>query len=104
MQKAGWFIRKIKGKEMERLRFERRGEGDYYKVLLHIGSTYVPISDEDIDELKKQSANVGDKLVDVFLERVGYSSYLKNQIKTELGKLGDTPKQISTLRQSILEI
>ena len=89
---------------MERLRFERRGEGDYYKVLLHIGSTYVPISDEDVVELKKQSAILGDKLLDFFVDRVGYSSYLKEQIKTELGKLGDPPKQISMLRQSILEI
>ena len=89
---------------MDRLRFERRGEGDYYKVLLHVGSTYVPISDEDVDELKKQSAILGDKLPEFFLDRVGYSSYLKEQIKTELGKLGDPPKQISTLRQSILEI
>jgi|TARA_B100001750_G_scaffold236360_1_gene240088 hypothetical protein len=89
---------------MDRLRFERRGEGDYYKVLLHVGSTYVPISDEDVDELKKQSAILGDKLPEFFLDRVGYSSYLKEQIKTELRKLGDPPKQISTLRQSILEI
>ena len=89
---------------MDRLRFERRGEGDYYKVLLHVGSTYVPISDEDVDELKKQSAILGDKLPEFFLDRVGYSSYLKEQIKTELGKLGDPPQQISTLRQSILEI
>ena len=89
---------------MERLRFERRGEGDYYKVLLHIGSTYVPISDEDVDELKKQSAILSDKLLDFFLDRVGYSSYLKDRIKVELIKIGDPPKQISTLRQSILEI
>ena len=89
---------------MDRLRFERRGEGDYYKVLLHIGSTYVPISDEDVVELKKQSAILGDKLLDFFVDRVGYSSYLKEQIKAELGKLGDPPKQISTLRQSILKI
>ena len=89
---------------MDRLRFERRGEGDYYKVLLHIGSTYVPISDEDVVELKKQSAILGDQLLDFFVDRVGYSSYLKEQIKAELGKLGDPPKQISTLRQSILKI
>lgn len=89
---------------MNGLRFERRGEGDYYKVLLHIGSTYVPISDEDVEELKKQSAILGDKLLEFFLDRVGYSSYLKDQIKAELAKLGEPPKQISTLRQSILEI
>ena len=89
---------------MDGLRFEKRGEGDYYKVLLHIGSTYVPISDEDVEEIKKQSAILGDKLLEFFLDRVGYSSYLKDQIKAELGKLGDPPKQITTLRQLILEI
>ena len=89
---------------MDGLRFERRGEGDYYKVLLHIGSTYVPISDEDVAELKRQSAILGDKLLEFFLDRVGYSSYLKDQIKAELAKLGEPPKQISTLRQSILEL
>lgn len=89
---------------MNGLRFERRGENDYYKVLLHIGSTYVPISDEDMEELKRQSAILGDKLLEFFLERVGYSSYLKDQIKAELAKVGDPPKQISMLRQAILEI
>ena len=89
---------------MDGLRFERRGENDYYKVLLHIGSTYVPISDEDVEELKRQSAILGDKLLEFFLDRVGYSSYLKDQIKAELAKLGEPPKQISSLRQSILEI
>ncbi len=89
---------------MDGIRFERRGDEDYYKVLLHIGSTYVPVSDEDVEELKKQSALLGDKLLEFFLDRVGYSSYLKNQIKTELAKLGEPPKQISMLRQLILEI
>jgi len=89
---------------MDGLRFERRGDEDYYKVLLHIGSTYVPVSDEDVAELKKQSAILGDKFLEFFLDRVGYSSYLKDQIKTELGKLGAPPKQISMLRQSILEL
>ena len=89
---------------MDGLRFERRGQENYYKFLLHIGSTYVPISDEDVDELKKQSAILGDKLLEFFLDRVGYSSYLKDQIKTELGKLGDPSQQIFMLRQSILEL
>ena len=89
---------------MDGLRFERRGDEDYYKVLLHIGSTYVPVSDEDVAELKKQSALLGGKLIEFFLDRVGYSSYLKDQIKAELAKLGDPPKQISMLRQAILEI
>lgn len=89
---------------MNGLRFERRGDGNYYKVILHIGSCYVPVSDDIVEDLKKQSALMGDHFLDFFLDKVGYSSYLKNQIKDELSKLGETPKQVTTLRQSILEL
>ena len=89
---------------MDGLRFERRGEGDYYKVILHIGSTYVPISDEDVEELKKQSTVSGGTFLEFFLDRIGYSSYLKDQIKAELLKIGDSSQQMSMLRQSIQEL
>ena len=89
---------------MDGLRFERRGEGDYYKVILHIGSTYVPISDEDVEELKKNSMLLGGQFLEFFLDRIGYSSYLKDQLKTELKKIGDSSQQISMLRQSLQEL
>jgi hypothetical protein len=86
------------------LKFERRGEEDYYKVILHIGSSYVPVSDDIVKELKKQSALMGDRFLDFFLEKMGYSSYLKDQIQAELAKIGDTPKQVTTIRQAILDL
>jgi hypothetical protein len=89
---------------MHGLRFERRGEGDYYKVILHIGSTYVPISDEDVEELKKNSMLLGGQFLEFFLDRIGYSSYLKDQIKAELLKIGDSSQQMSMLRQSLQEL
>ena len=89
---------------MNGLRFERRGEGDYYKVILHIGSTYVPISDEDVEELKKKSTLLGGQFLEFFLDRIGYSSYLKDQLKTELKKIGDSSQQMSMLRQSLQEL
>ncbi len=89
---------------MDGLRFERRGEGDYYKVILHIGSTYVPISDEDVEELKKNSMLLGGQFLEFFLDRIGYSSYLKDQIKAELLKIGDSSQQMSMLRQSLQEL
>ena len=89
---------------MSGLKFERRGEGDYYKVILHIGSSYVPVSDDIVKELKKQSALMGDRFLDFFLEKMGYSSYLKDQIQAELAKIGDTPKQVTTIRQAILDL
>ena len=89
---------------MDGLRFERRGEGDYYKVILHIGSTYVPISDEDVEELKRNSTLLGGQFLEFFLDRIGYSSYLKDQLKVELLKLGDSSQQMSMLRQSLQEL
>ncbi len=88
---------------MSGVRFERRGEGDYYKVILHIGSTYVPISDEDVEALKKESMLSG-AFLEFFLDRIGYSSYLKDQLKTELGKIGHSSEQLAMLRQSIQEL
>jgi len=86
---------------MDGLRFERRGEGEYYKVILHIGSTYVPVSDENVEELKQNSMLSDDPLLEFFLDRIGYSSYLKDQLKAELLKIGDSYQQSSILRQSI---
>jgi hypothetical protein len=37
------------------LRFERIATGRHYNVVFHIGSTYVPVSDDTIEELKEQS-------------------------------------------------
>ncbi len=88
---------------MNGVRFERRGEGDYYKVILHIGSTYVPVSDEDVEALKQESTLSG-PFLEFFLDRVGYSSYLRDQLKTELEKTGNSSEQLSMLRQSIQEL
>ena len=89
---------------MDGLRFERRGQGDYYKVILHIGSTYVPISDEDVEALKENCTLSGSPFLEFFLDRIGYSSYLKDQIKAELNKIGNASEQLSMLRQSIQEL
>ncbi len=89
---------------MDGLRFERRGEGDYYKVILHIGSTYVPVSDEDVEALKTNSSVADDQFLGFFLDRLGYSPYLKDQIKAELLKIGDPSQQRSSLRQAIQEL
>ena len=89
---------------MDGLRFERRSEEDYYKVILHVGSTYVPISDEDVEELKKKSKLSGGQFLEFFLDRIGYSSYLKDQIKAELLKIGTPTQQFSVLRRSIQEL
>lgn len=86
------------------LRFERIGNGRHYNVVFHIGSTYVPVSDETVEELKKQSLLPAERFLDLLIDRVGYSSYLKDQIRTELKHAGDPVTQITVLQGAIRDL
>ncbi len=96
---------------MKGLRFERIATGRHYNVVFHIGSTYVPVSDETIDELKEQSLVPAERFLDLLIDRVGYSSYLKDQIRNELkvdgrsdhadyGAAGRDPRTVTQPRRS----
>ena len=89
---------------MKGLRFERIGRGRHYNVVFHIGSTYVPVSDETVDELKTQSLLPAERFLTLLIDRVGYSSYLKEQIRTELKSSGDPVTQITVLQGAIREL
>lgn len=89
---------------MKGLRFERIGTGRYYNVVFHIGSTYVPVSDETVDELKAHSLLPAERFLDLLVDRVGYSSYLKDQIRNELKSSGDPVTQITVLQGAIREL
>jgi hypothetical protein len=86
------------------LRFERIGRDRHYNVIFHVGSTYVPVSDETIDELKGQSLLPADRFLDVLVDKIGYSSYLKDQIRAELQADGDPTTQITVLQGAIREL
>ena len=86
---------------MTGLRFEQKDEGNYYKVILHIGDCYVPVSDDIIEQLKQHTSATADRFLSVLLDKVGYSSYLKEQIQTQLEKSGNTSAQISALQQAL---
>jgi hypothetical protein len=86
------------------LRFERIGKGRYYNVVFHIGSTYIPVSDETVEELKNQSLLSPERFLDLLVDRIGYSSYLKGQIRTELKSSGDPVTQITVLQGAIREL
>jgi hypothetical protein len=86
------------------LRFERLGKGRYYNVVFHIGSTYIPVSDETIEELKGQSLLPAERFLDLLIDRIGYSSYLKEQIRTELKSAGDPVTQITVLQGAIRDL
>ncbi|HET9962508.1 MAG TPA: hypothetical protein VFQ34_09255 [Nitrospiraceae bacterium] len=89
---------------MKGLRFERLGRDRYYNVIFHIGSAYVPVSDETIEELKSQSLLPAERFLDLLLDKIGYSSYLKDQIRTELKNAGDPVTQITVLQGAIREL
>lgn len=89
---------------MRGLRFERLGNGGYYNVVLHIGSTYVPVSDETVEELKAQSLLSPERFLGFLVDRVGYSSYLKAQIQQELKQAGDPLTQVTVLQGVIRDL
>ena len=60
--------------------------------------------DETIDQLKEQSLLPAERFLDLLLDRVGYSSYLKDQIRNELQATGDPTTQITVLQGAIREL
>lgn len=89
---------------MKGLRFERIRKDQHYNVVFHIGSSYVPVSDDTIDELKAQSLLPPERFLHVLLDKVGYSSYLRDQIQGELKTAGDPVTQITVLQGALREL
>ena len=81
------------------LRLEVRGEGSYYKGILHIGDTLIPISDDIMEELQANTALSADGFFRLFAEKVGYSSYLQEQIQQEVKEVGDLQTQMSAIQK-----
>lgn len=89
---------------MKGLRFERLGTDRHYNVVLHIGSVYVPVSDETLTELKAQSLLPAERFLELLVDKVGYSSYLKEQIRAELKSAGDPITQVTVLQGVIRDL
>ena len=83
------------------LRLELRGQENYYKAILHIGSTLIPISDDILEDLRAKTALTPDEFFSVFVEKVGYSSYLQEQIRQEVKDAGDIIPQMSAIQQTL---
>lgn len=89
---------------MKGLRFERLGSGKYYNIVLHIGSSYVPVSDETVEELKGQSLLAPERFLDLLVDKIGYSAYLREQIQQELKLAGDPITQVTVLQGIIRDL
>jgi hypothetical protein len=89
---------------MKGLRFEFRGEGHYYKLILHIGHSFIPVSDDISETLKQHTADTPDRFLSIFLDQVGYSTYLKEMIQAELNEGGDLASQVTSLQNFLKEL
>ena len=90
---------------MDGVRFERlKGKGRHYPVLFHIGFSYVPVTEAIINELKACSLLSGERFLDVLLDKLGYSDYLKERILEELKKTGDPVTQATVLQGIIRDL
>ena len=89
---------------MKGLRFEKLAENRHYNVILHIGSNYVPVTDETIRELKDHSLLPPERFLELLIEKVGYSSYLQEQIREELKRAGDPLTQVMILQGTAREL
>jgi hypothetical protein len=90
---------------MDGVRFERlKGKGHHYQVLLHIGSTYVPVTESTVAELKACALLTGERFLQILIDKVGYSQYLKERILAELKKTGDPVTQATVLQGIIREL
>jgi hypothetical protein len=90
---------------MDGLRFERlKGKGHHYPVLLHIGDNYVPVTESTISELKAKALLPGERFLELLIEKVGYSDYLKERIRAELKKTGDPVTQATVLQGIVREL
>jgi hypothetical protein len=101
LQKIALMFSRLKNNLMTQkgLRLEQRGDGNYYKVILHIGSTLIPISDDIIEELRTQTVLTPDQFFPIFVNKVGYSSFLQEQILQEVREGGDLNAQMSAIQQ-----
>jgi hypothetical protein len=70
-------------KSVKGLWFERLGTHRHYNVVFHMGNSYLPVSEETLEELKAQSLLSVERFLDPLIDRVGHSSYLKDQIRAD---------------------
>lgn len=89
---------------MKGLRFERLGTGRHYNIVLHIGSSYIPVTDETFEELKSKSLMPPERFLDLLIDKLGYSSYLRDQIRSELDRAGNPVTQITVLQGALREL
>jgi len=73
-------------------------------VVCHMGVGYVALSEGSVEEPETQSLLPDERLPDSFIDRVGCSSNLIDQIHSELKNSRDLERQITVLQSAIREL
>lgn len=90
---------------MDGVRFERvAGTGHHYPVLFYIGHSYVPVTDSIVSELKACALLPGERFLDILIDKLGYSAYLKERIRAEIAKTGNLVTQATVLQGAIRDL
>lgn len=71
-----------------------------YPAVCHLGYLYVPLTDEGLARLRAVAAASPEEFFKVFVEVVGVSTYLKEQIE-QIWKSVDTAEQARQLQQAV---
>jgi hypothetical protein len=86
-------------RSVDGVKFERLpGKGHHYPVLFHVGSSYVPVPEVIVSELKACALLPGERFLEILIDKLGYSEYLKQRIRAELKKTGDPVTQATILQ------
>ncbi len=86
------------------LMVKRIGTDRHYNVVFYIGDTYVPVTDETVEALKAQSLLPSERFLEFLIDKVGYSSYLREQIRAELKRAGETATLMTVLQGAIRDL
>jgi hypothetical protein len=73
-------------------------------VLFHVGNCYVPVTEQIVKELKACALLPSERFLEVLIDKLGYSEYLKERIREELKKTGDPVTQATVLQGVVRDL
>jgi hypothetical protein len=85
------------------LTIEPSRQGGAYVALCYLDESYVPLSDDELKQLRDAGDAPADRFYDVLLRVVGTSTYLREKV-AELWARGDATEQARQLQAAVKQI
>ncbi|HTN44097.1 MAG TPA: hypothetical protein VMN77_09920 [Nitrospiria bacterium] len=86
---------------MKGLQFEWIGNR-HYSAIFHFGESFVPVEDEILRHLSKQSEAASETFLEEVVERIGRNPYLKKRIRAAAAE-GDPHTQVAAMKAFLLK-